>query len=116
MPSKFGCMSADAYGRPLEVFALPKDVTITLVSGYSVVMRHRIVTRWQELESQAVPQVPAIPQTFAEALRLAADTMEQNQRLEAQRTIDAPKVAVFDAVVAEKRNSGRPSDGNAQPE
>lgn len=29
-------------------FALPKDLTITLVSGYSVPMRHRIVTRWME--------------------------------------------------------------------
>ena len=47
----FEGMSQDAYGRPLEIFALPKDLTITLVSGYSVVMRHRIVTRWMELEA-----------------------------------------------------------------
>lgn len=30
---------------------LPKDLVITLVSGYSVQMRHRIVTRWLELET-----------------------------------------------------------------
>ena len=29
---------------------LPKDLTITLVSGYNLKMRHRIVTRWRELE------------------------------------------------------------------
>ena len=34
------------------LFLLPKDLTITLVSGYSVVMRHRIVTRWSELEAK----------------------------------------------------------------
>lgn len=31
-------------------FNLPKDLTITLVSGYNVTMRHRIVVRWMELE------------------------------------------------------------------
>jgi phage regulator Rha-like protein len=49
--SSFGCMSTDSYNRPLEVFNLPKDLTITLVSGYSVPMRHRIVSRWMELEN-----------------------------------------------------------------
>lgn len=44
----FEGMSSDAYGRPQPVFNLPKDLTITLVSGYSVPMRHRIVTRWLE--------------------------------------------------------------------
>lgn len=39
--------------RTAPVFNLPKDLTITLVSGYNVVMRHRIVTRWMELEAQA---------------------------------------------------------------
>ena len=52
-----GCAEFSAYplnpqnGQAYQVFALPKDLTITLVSGackqagYSVVMRHRIVTR-----------------------------------------------------------------------
>lgn len=53
--SSFGGMSHDAYGRPLEVFHLPKDLTITLVSGYSAPMRHRIVTRWMELEAAKAP-------------------------------------------------------------
>ncbi len=54
----FEGMSKDAYGRPLPVYCLPKDLTITLVSGYNVVMRHRIVTRWQELEAQQAPALP----------------------------------------------------------
>lgn len=60
---------------------LPKDLTITLVSGYSVPMRHRIVTRWLELEAQPRADAPAIPQTFAQALLLAA---QQAQQLEEQ--------------------------------
>lgn len=52
---------ADARGYTTAIH-LPKDLTITLVSGYSVVMRHRIVTRWQQLEAQAAnPLAPALP-------------------------------------------------------
>lgn len=42
------------YGRMVEVpvFNLPKDLTLTLVSGYNVQMRHRIITRWLELSSE----------------------------------------------------------------
>ncbi len=49
----------DAYGRSQPIFNLPKDLTLTLVSGYSVPLRHRIVTRLQELEAKA--QGPALP-------------------------------------------------------
>lgn len=70
MLEALGLMSADTSARILvpgpnggartaPAFNLPKDLTITLISGYSVVMRHRIVTRWQELEAQQ--QAPALP-------------------------------------------------------
>jgi phage regulator Rha-like protein len=49
--SNFAAMSPDSYGRAQPIFNLPKDLTITLVSGYSVPMRHKIVTRWMELEA-----------------------------------------------------------------
>ncbi len=69
--AEFSANLPDAYGRLQQVFNLPKDLTITLVSGYNVQMRHRIVTRWQELEFKV--SQPAIPQSLPEALRLAAD-------------------------------------------
>lgn len=34
-------------------FKLPKDLTITLISGYNVKMRHAITKRWMELEARA---------------------------------------------------------------
>lgn len=41
----FEQMSPDSYGRQQPVFNLPKDLTLTLVAGYNVTLRHRIVTR-----------------------------------------------------------------------
>lgn len=35
----------DSTGRALPEFHLPKDLTLTLVAGYSVQLRHRIVKR-----------------------------------------------------------------------
>lgn len=61
----------DSTGRTLPMFSLPKDLTITLVSGYSVPMRHAIVTRWMELEAKA----PALPTDLPTALRLYADSL-----------------------------------------
>jgi phage antirepressor YoqD-like protein len=78
-----------------EEFALPKDLTITLVSGYSVSMRHRIVSRWQELEAGAAHR---IPQTLPEALRLAADMADEITKKDAQLALIAPKAAALDRI------------------
>lgn len=90
---KFESMSPDGYGRPQPVFNLPKDLTITLISGYNVTMRHRIVTRWQELE--AAPQAVALPQNFGEALRVAAENWERAQVAEQALALAAPKAATL---------------------
>lgn len=59
------------------LIALPKDLTITLISGYNVVLRKRIVDRWLELEEEAAQAKQAaapkfhIPTSLGEALMLA---------------------------------------------
>jgi len=82
--------------RDYHEYLLPEDLTITLVSGYSVQMRHRIVRRWQELESQAAP---AVPQTYAAALRLAAEQAEQIEQQAAALAMAAPKVEFVERYV-----------------
>lgn len=81
--SSFAGYYIAANGKQNPMFNLPKDLTITLISGYNVTMRHRIVTRWQELEGQS--GIKQVPQSLPEALRLAADLAEKAQIAAAER-------------------------------
>lgn len=86
----------DSSGRVYPCFRLPKDLCLTLISGYNVVLRKRIIYRWLELEQS---QPVKTPQSFAEALRLAADLEEQKDRLQQQLAEAAPKVEFVDRYV-----------------
>ncbi len=86
----------DERGRSYPCYHLPRDLCLTLVSGYSVVLRKRIIDRWLELEKGQTPQVP---QSLPEALRLAADLAEKQQKLEAELAEAAPKVEFVDRYV-----------------
>ena len=86
----------DDMGRAYPCFHLPKDLCLTLVSGYNVVLRKRIIDRWLELEQQNQTKVP---QSFSEALRLAAELEEQKQMLTDQLAIAAPKAEFVDRYV-----------------
>lgn len=90
--SSFADIYLDAHGRSQPCFLLDRDLTITVVSGYDIALRHRVVTRLSELEAQQAANLPAIPRTFAQALMLAA---QQAQEIEAkQLLIEQQKPAV----------------------
>ena len=72
-------------------FRLDRVLTETLLTGYSIPLRHRVVTRLGELESVS-RQVVTVPKTLPEALRLAADQAEQNLQLQAVIQKQTPKV------------------------
>ncbi len=80
-------------------FHLGRELTYTLLSGYSLPLRRRVVARWQELEAGAVP---AVPRTMAQALRLAAEQAERIEQQQAQLEAAAPKVEFVDRYVAAK--------------
>ena len=73
-------LGADGTSRPC--LNLPKDLTLTLVAGYNVKLRKRIIDRWMELEEERANGGFAVPKTFGEALQLAAD---QYRQIEAMR-------------------------------
>ncbi|MFA7290876.1 MAG: phage regulatory protein/antirepressor Ant [Rhodocyclaceae bacterium] len=87
--SSFGRTYKDAQNKDQEEYALDRELTLTLVSGYDIPLRHRVVTKLAELESR--PAQPMIPQTLSEALRLAADLADQRAQLSEQLAIAAPK-------------------------
>lgn len=64
-------------GKKARSFNLPKRESLILVSGYCLKMRAVIIDRWQELEESK----PMFPKTLPDALRMAADLAEQNQKL-----------------------------------
>lgn len=68
---------------------LDKNTTLIIVSGYNVLLRKRIIERWAELEQKAQPK---IPQSFAEALQLAANQAKQLE-------LAAPKVNAYDKLI-----------------
>lgn len=91
----------DERGRTYQEFLLDQDLTMTLVMGYSIPLRHKVAKRWRELESAA----PVLPQNLPDALRLAADLAEEKQRLQShvnqlehQAFEDASKVEFHDKV------------------
>ncbi|WP_192888367.1 Rha family transcriptional regulator [Paracidovorax avenae] len=82
----------DSTGRSLPCFELGKQASLDLVTGYSLPHRHAVNKRWQELE--AMLDQPKVPQTMPEALRLAAEAIEQRDMLALQNKVQAEALAV----------------------
>lgn len=80
--------------KPAAVFvfsgAQGKRDSIVVVAQLSPEFTAALVDRWQALEHEHA--APAIPKTLPEALRLAADLAEQNNRLQVVVSEQAPKV------------------------
>lgn len=88
-------------GQHYKVFKLPKRETLILVSGYSVIMRAKIIDRWQELEQRVAAPVVALPD-FTDpvvAARAWADECEAKRAAQLQLEAAAPKVVFADAIL-----------------
>ena len=79
-------------------YRLTKMQTFDLMTGYSAELRIKVNRRWAELEAkeQAHQQ---IPQSFSEALRLAAEQAEKIEAQQKQLQAHAPKVLFADTVI-----------------
>lgn len=87
-------ISQDGRGYISEIH-MDRNLTLCLISGYSVPLRMAIIKRWDELENNytksVVPQFQ-IPTSLSEALQLAAD---QARKIE----LDKPKVDYYEKIV-----------------
>jgi Rha family phage regulatory protein len=91
---KFEAGYFDSQGQERTGFNLPKRETIILTSGYSTVQRAKIIDRWMELEASLVPV------NFSDALQMAADKQRALEQQSVKIALDAPKVALAEAVGA----------------
>lgn len=106
--SSFGGIYKDAYGREKPCFNLDRELTMTLVSGYDIPLRHRVVTRLAELEAQATQQQinPANLsrlQLIELAMQAEQERIESEQKraaLEAKVEVMAPKAEALDRIAA----------------
>ncbi len=96
--SSFARTYFDSQNRQQTEFDLNKELTLTLVSGYNVELRNNIIKRWMELEAQA-KQAFAVPQTFAQALALAAQQALELEQKQLQLEAAKPKVEYVDNYV-----------------
>ncbi len=86
----------DHLGNTYFEFRLSKRDSLVLVARLSPEFTAKVVDRWLALEQQAQT---GLPQTFAEALRLAADQAERIEQQQAQIAAAAPKVAFVEQYV-----------------
>ncbi|MCH7379349.1 MULTISPECIES: phage antirepressor KilAC domain-containing protein [Acinetobacter] len=92
---KFEGIYFDSMNRPQTEYQLDKELTMTLVTGYSIVLRNGVIKRWQELEN-LVKQ----PQELSklEILQLAIESEKQKVALEQQVSVLEPKALALDAI------------------
>ena len=79
--------------RSLALFPKRAMLRVAMLLRDSLIAR---AVRDELLNRAAAGDVPAVPRTFAEALRLAADQQERIEAQQAQIEADAPKVAYVD--------------------
>lgn len=86
----------DAKGEKRPMYELDKKSCLLLASGYNVVLRSKIIDRWEELEAKERRNVPVLPQTYLEALKALVKSEEEKQQalLEAKEAKDHVKLLV----------------------
>ena len=82
--SNFGLTSyTDKSNRQSPCYALTKKGCLILASGYDALLREKIINRWEELETKERTGGFVVPQTFSQALMLAARQQEEIEKQKA---------------------------------
>ena len=68
--AEFSAQDKDSTGRTLPCINFSRDLTLTLVPGYIVVLRKRIIDRWLELESGPAPAALSAGKKFLQSAQL----------------------------------------------
>ena len=95
----------DSMNRPQTEYLLDRELTETLLTGYSAVLRRKVIARWRELESTTkVLQLPDFTNP-AESARAWALEYEEKTKAQHALALAAPKVAFVDNYVSAETGS-----------
>lgn len=92
----------DKSNRQQKCYTLTKKGCLILASGYDVILREKIINRWEELETKERNQYQ-VPQSFAEALMLAAKQQEQIEEQQRQLEANSKEIVELNGAIAEMK-------------
>ncbi|UOK36334.1 Rha family transcriptional regulator [Pseudomonas palleroniana] len=96
--AEYSAQYRDSTGRLLPCFNLDREMTDTLLTGYSAKMRLAVVRRWRELEGQIdKPQ----PLSTIEILQIAMESEKARLMLTAQVEQQATKIHSLENLIKE---------------
>lgn len=94
----------DPTGRKLPMYKLTKTECLYVATKFNDEARAKLVIRWEELETKERQNVPALPQTYLEALKALVLSEEQKQVLALENESMKPKADYFDTLVERGSN------------
>lgn len=94
----------DSTGRKLPMYKLTKTECLYIATKFNDEARAKLVIRWEELETKERQNVPALPQTYLEALKALVLSEEQKQVLALENESMKPKSDYFDTLVERGSN------------
>lgn len=83
----------DANQQDRPCYKLTQKGSLILASGYNAVLREKIIDRWEALETGNATPYYQIPQSFSEALMLAAKQAEQIESQQKQIQAQSNQIA-----------------------
>ena len=103
----------DAQGKRQPMFLMRRDgfslLTMSLTGEKAMAFKVAFIEQFNRMEQaikELAPVTPAIPQTFAQALRLAAEQAETIEAQQKQLEAQAPKVAFATAIINSPSSCG----------
>lgn len=94
----------DAKGEKRPMYQLNKTECLYIATKFNDEARAKLVIRWEELETKERQTVPALPQTYLEALKALVLSEEQKQVLALENESMKPKANYFDTLVERGSN------------
>ena len=93
----------DDMNREKPCYQLSGKGVLILASGYNVKLREKIIDRWEALETGQAKPAFSVPQSFAEALMLAAKQQEQIEQQHRQLIEDAEEIKQMATIITEQK-------------